>query len=177
MDALSCPKCDRVAFPQFVMANSGKLVARCSNPDCVYEDHSLGPSNFNRGVAVVADGNGVRQVIPVTTSAPPEPPRQMSLQPMPQLAQPAPAAAPVIEAPPPMRASAAPGDVIGWIEDRAAWLAAEEARLEGEIATTRAKLAGLRVERRRLDKMLRAGRREFDVRPLAKTAPTVDRIN
>ena len=55
---------------------------------------------------------------------------------------------------------AAPIDVIQSVRDRIVFLGADEARLDGVLADTQARLAGVRVESKKLRKMLSAADRE-----------------
>jgi hypothetical protein len=153
-EAYTCPNCARTAFPTFVLSDkTAKLVAQCANDECLHIDQSLGPSDFSKGVASFSESEsgpgwaGKRQVVvdvkgtalgPVTS-------------PHPSQAQPAPR----VPAPP-----SPPTDVIGMIEERAMWLAAEEARLAGVIAKAQAEAAGVRAEAKRLTRMLRAAHRD-----------------
>jgi hypothetical protein len=153
-EAYTCPNCAKTAFPTFVLSDkTAKLVAQCANDECLHIDQSLGPSDFSRGVASFSESEsgpgwaGKRQV--VVDLKVPSPPVARS--------------APVIPAPQPsphVAAPAPPTDVIGMIEERAMWLAAEEARLAGVIAKAQAEAAGVRAEAKRLTRMLRAAHRE-----------------
>jgi hypothetical protein len=174
-----CAACDKAyEIPAFVMNGAGKIVAQCKNEECLRTYPDLTPASFSTGLAAAPRdessgtmGWGSRQAVVVPTGdlvlleqAPRAPVTQVrgipAVSPPPVLGLvhnhaylPAPAR---VAAPP----AYAPGDVLAWIEQRAAWLGAEEARLEGEIAAARASLAGVRAERKRLDKMQRAGRPE-----------------
>lgn len=170
MDSYRCQGCPFDGFPSFVLSNSGQMIVEC--PKCQRQDPGLHPSDFNKGVAAMHTDTsagpgwgGKSAVVVQQNSAPAVSPPPMQ---RPQYAAPLPA--PVAPAAPPARA---PGDVLAWIEDRSAWLAAEEARLEGQIATERATLAGVRAERRRLEKMLRAGRERTPREDVSLPLPTM----
>lgn len=116
-----CPGCGWHGHPSFDLTKSGKLAAKCGGKDCDYTDPTLGPADFNEGLAVTRDGR--------------------------TMVQPAPRPLPAADAPKPRHAPppVAPVDVIGQIRARRDYLASEIARLEG-----------LRVEHRKLTKMLAA---------------------
>ena len=150
----TCPFCPFNDYPGFVLGNDGRLIVEC--PKCQLQNPSLTPADFNQTIAAIAsDGapsepgwTGKRAVHandPALEIVQPAPPRQA----------PQPSAMPQAYAAPTARN---PGDIVAWVEERRAWLATEEARIEGEIASRRACIAGLRTERRRLDKMSRAAR-------------------
>lgn len=148
-DSFTCPRCAATKFPGFTLGPKSTLVVEC--PKCQYQDMSLGPADFSQGVACVTeDGvpsaepgwSGKRMVavadLPMGSTQPP---------PRPTTYAPGPTVAPM----------PAPRDVIGMIEERAAWLLSEEARIAGEIAESQARLAGVRAESKRLQKMLQSG--------------------
>jgi hypothetical protein len=154
-ESYSCTKCGKTTFPTFVLSMRGKLVAQCANQECLFEDASLGPADFNRGVASMTEegaaptqGWAGKRAIVVDTQA--------SQQAAPSAPRPPPIA---VQSGPVVRASQAPTDVIGMIEERAMWLSSEEARLSGVIAQARAQQAGVRAEGKSLQRMLRAAHR------------------
>lgn len=180
----ACPRCEKTfEIPGFVMNGAGRLVAQCPNPDCLYTDPKLTPMDFS--TAVVASRNdgaepgwGGRAVTVVdppvadteVSSPSPAPARKgvPKVSAMPRLDRPAAATAPAAmvapQSPESLPAPTAVGvDLVTWIEQRCSWLTIEEARLEGEIATARAHLAGARAERKRLEKMGKVGRVETPV--------------
>jgi hypothetical protein len=153
VDSYTCPACGTSGFPGFVLGLGNRLVLECTNGECRRVDASLTPQDFSKGIAAVDDTSGApgwggKRMVAVDAGDAAPPVR--------------PTASPVVTGGPPRLpsppAARAPGDVLAWIEERAAWLCAEEARIEGEIATCRATLSGVRAEKRRLEKMMKAGR-------------------
>lgn len=136
-----CGACEWTGYPSFDLTDAGKLCAQCVK--CEWVNRSLGPADFNRSVAVVKDEKGVAHA----TETP---------------ARPAPRA--------PAHSYTEPPDVLALVRDRLAYLTAEEARLEGIRADTTARLAGMRVEAKKLRKMLAAAGRIDDV-AIRSTAP------
>jgi hypothetical protein len=56
-DTYECPKCSWSEFPDFVLGEAGRLVAKCRN--CLFTEKTLGPADFGRGIAAMpGDGGG-----------------------------------------------------------------------------------------------------------------------
>lgn len=140
MTEFVCGACQWAGFPSFELATNGKLCARCVQ--CEWTDPNLGPADFNRSVAVTKDAQGHLQTTEIATRPPPTPPQ-----------------APRVHAPPTYHE---PPDVLALVRDRISYLTAEEARLEGIRADATARLAGMRVEAKKLRKMLAAAGRIDD---------------
>ena len=130
MRTFECPKCGWSVHPSFELNPKGKLEACCQGKECQYSDPSLTPSDF---MAPAIGGKlGAIEVIE-RTDAP---------------------VTGVVRRPNPTVPSAAhystdPLDPIPGIKARRDFLEAEIARLEG-----------YRMEKKKLDKMLSAWRRE-----------------
>jgi hypothetical protein len=158
LTTFECPKCRNTGFPGFTMGNDARMVVCCNK--CGYEAPHLGPADFSQGLATTEAAAGDvrgwagRAVVVVDTSGR-APEVAMRTAPAP-IVQPAGHMHP--GHPAPIVQPLQPGDVIGWIESRAQWLAAEDAKLEGQVAECKARLAGIRAEARRLNKMLTAGK-------------------
>lgn len=135
----SCPRCGDTTYPGFVMNDAAKMQAQCHK--CGAVDPMTTPQTMNVGIAAVSEGEnlgpgwaGKRQEI-VT----------------PGLSMHEPVAAPVIRKP-----SVISSPVISRtanVTERIAALAAEESQLERTIAESRARLAGVRAERKTLARL------------------------
>ena len=181
MNNFTCPNCSKTSFPAFVLNDTtGKLVAQCTNGECLFTDNRLGPNDFNQGIAAMpVDGsNGAagwasKQQVLVTTETERAPAAHLRPFGAPPIVPPL-ASGPLAPAPYRVAAPAEPTDVITMIEQRSLWLGSEEARLEGELAATQSRLAGIRAESKRLTKMLKAAQRTDDegrrVRPAIENA-------
>lgn len=176
MTTWNCPKCHKLhgttgvddegkelRMPGFVMGDSGKIVAECTK--CQATDERVTPASFNSGVASLKDEaaagaapgwGGKKQVVVQTQEAPPaayQPPAMAMPQAMPVYAA-QPLGSSLRIAPPPTLDPSLP--IEHQIEQRALYLASEEARIDGEIAALTSQRAGIRVESQKLRKMLRA---------------------
>ena len=172
MKEYTCPACGKTAFPGFIPNDKYKLVVQCANIDCNRVDGSLGPSDFSQGIAVMPTETSQKTegrwtAVRSHTVAP-----GANILDLPTRAQ-----APVViidrsisQTPFSPPSAHAPGDVLSWIEDRALWLAAEEARIAGAIAELQSKRAGVLAEKKQLDKMLKSARREPRVTPVEQAA-------
>lgn len=143
MRTFDCPKCGWSGHPTFELSGKGNLEACCQGKDCQYSDPTLGPNDF-RGPTI----SGTQKAIVVIESGD-EPPSATHH--------------PIVRAPSIIHRQAAassasnratltvtdPLDPIPGIKARRDFLEAEIARLEG-----------YRLEKRKLDRMLSAARRE-----------------
>ncbi len=155
-----CPACDFIGFPTFVPNDKDKLILEC--PKCNRRDGTITPANFSVGIAAMPSGGGAEAGWKNKTAV------EVDLTPAIIPATPLPARVPAPHAAQPV----GPGDVLAWIEQRSMWLGAEEARLDGELSGLRAKIAAVKSERKKLDRMLRVAKRdeaERDLRPLQST--------
>jgi hypothetical protein len=167
----SCPSCGHSSFPSFVPNAQDKLVVQCVK--CNHMDQTLTPANWNVGIAALKgegesrDGwQGKRAVIVDTMLGASAPTASFAIT-----NEMRPSLAPSFTQP------AAPHDILSWIEQRSMWLAAEEARLDGELAGLRAKIAATRAEYKKLSRMTRVAKRDEaqeaiarDLRPPLQTA-------
>lgn len=141
-----CPACGTSSFPSFVPNAKDKLVVQCVK--CRHMDETRGPAHFTVGIAAMPNGDSSeagwkgKTMVHVDVSSP------------------APQIKSAATHPPRSTEPSAPTDVISMIERRAMWLGAEEARLDGELAGIRARIAAVRGERKKLDRMLRVARRD-----------------
>lgn len=177
MSDFVCQACGVKEFPSFVMNAKSKLIAECTR--CQWQDPSRGPSDFGKGLAAMPSGAGAtspgwggKNVVVVDLNPARPDPRQA-----PTAVSHTPVVAPgyapyAALGPAPAVPAITPGDVLSWIEQRAMWLAAEEARIEGDIAAQRARLAGVKAEQKRLMRMMRAGRRDEAREPQDARPPT-----
>lgn len=155
-----CPGCNKSAYPTFVMNDAGRLIVQCANIDCNYLDPTKSPADFNEtvaavpvaGAAVAAGWAGKKRVVVSKDNFVAARPPVLGEAPAPQAL-----ASSHALAQPPARS---PADVLAWIDERATWLATEEARLAGVVAEAKAKQAGLAAERRQLERMLKVSRRQ-----------------
>jgi len=138
----SCPRCASTLYPGFVLNDAMKMQATCSA--CGATDPSTTAADMNVGIASVEDvssagpgwGGKKQQVVAVGARAAVAN-GSVSIE-MPRVAAPQITRQSTRHMP---------------IQERIAGLAAEEARLTGEIAEARARLAGVRAERRTLAKL------------------------
>jgi hypothetical protein len=136
-----CPACGWKGHPVFDLNAKGKLVGCCQGKDCGYQDANIKPLDFGSTVVALDPSNPrAMTVLDVTPAA-----SSVAAAPVPTSA---PASFAKVTGPhrPPV---ADPYDPIPAIKARRDFLEAEIARLEG-----------FRIEKRKLDKMLAAARRE-----------------
>lgn len=161
------------------MSAQSRLIAECTF--CQWQNPSLGPADFSKGVASMPTGGATGPgwsgkqmvVVDLNHAAKPMPVAQSQTYQTPTAALPN-GYTPYASLPPgpaPTVPSMAPGDVLSWIEQRAMWLAAEEARIEGEIASQKSRLAGVKAEQKRLMRMMRAGRRDEAREEIVRAPP------
>lgn len=150
-------ECGTVAWPQMTLNSKGKIAPAC--PKCGLEHLDVSVEDFQAGKPVDAD----RKALPDVAIAPAGP-RQAVLDANPHLhlhhSSPS-------HHPKPLHATYGPQpdgpwqtfDPIAACRDRLTFLTGEDARFEGVIADARARLAGIRVEAKKLSKMLSAAAR------------------
>ena len=67
---MTCTRCGKSAFPSFVLSNkTGKLIAQCSQIDCLAIDETRSPSDFTT-VITAEQGAGADPVLTVTPPSP-----------------------------------------------------------------------------------------------------------
>jgi hypothetical protein len=137
---IKCGSCNVTAWPQMSLNAAGKIAPAC--PSCGHEHPNMELADFQVGKPV----DGERKALP-----------EVSIQrAAPATAKPAPTAT---SAPNPTQTF----DVIGAVRDRLTFLGSEEARLDGVMADARARLAGIRVEAKKLRRMIGAADRVVSV--------------